>query len=315
MAQWYVKDLSKLTGVSVQTLHHYDRIGLLKPSIRLSNGYRVYSEKDLLKLQRIIALKFFGFELSRIKELLIKNDEVTDHFLAQAKFLEEKAKTLLEASKTLKSITSEYKQNKSIPWETVIKIIEVYRMTQELEKTWAGNVFTPEELKQYAAFEAELKTRYTPEEKKSFDETWANLLAQVASNLDKDPKSETGSEIAKQVMDLINGIYGKENANLKHSIWHKGFKQGKMEGERYVDPAVISWLDKAIDSYYRKRIYAILDQVGPHTPADLAKKWNALMEEMLGDSEIHKQEIITVAMTDEGVSPAAREWLKQLSKI
>ncbi|HAT9096872.1 TPA: MerR family DNA-binding transcriptional regulator, partial [Legionella pneumophila subsp. pneumophila] len=60
MTQWFVKDLSQLTSVSVQTLHHYDRIGLLKPSLRLANGYRVYSEKDLLKLQQIIALKFFG---------------------------------------------------------------------------------------------------------------------------------------------------------------------------------------------------------------------------------------------------------------
>lgn len=50
MTKWYVKDLSKITGVSTQTLHHYDRIDLLKPSIRLANGYRVYSENDLLKL-------------------------------------------------------------------------------------------------------------------------------------------------------------------------------------------------------------------------------------------------------------------------
>lgn len=46
MKQWYVKEISKLTHVSVQTLHHYDRIGLLTPSIRLANNYRVYSEKD-----------------------------------------------------------------------------------------------------------------------------------------------------------------------------------------------------------------------------------------------------------------------------
>ena len=69
MAQWYVKELSNLTQVSVQALHHYDRIGLLKPSVRLPNGYRLYSEQDLLKLQQIIALKFFGFELSQIKIL------------------------------------------------------------------------------------------------------------------------------------------------------------------------------------------------------------------------------------------------------
>jgi DNA-binding transcriptional MerR regulator len=67
MAHWFVKDLSRLTSVSVQTLHHYDRIGLLHPSDRMPNGYRVYTEKDLLKLQQIIALKYFGFELQQIK--------------------------------------------------------------------------------------------------------------------------------------------------------------------------------------------------------------------------------------------------------
>lgn len=55
MKQWYAKQLSKLTQVSVRTLHHYDKIGLLKPSLRLENGYRLYSEKDLLLLQQIIA--------------------------------------------------------------------------------------------------------------------------------------------------------------------------------------------------------------------------------------------------------------------
>lgn len=57
-----IKNLSKLTHVTVQTLHYYDKIGLLRPSWRANNGYRVYSEKDLVKLQQIIALKFFSPE-------------------------------------------------------------------------------------------------------------------------------------------------------------------------------------------------------------------------------------------------------------
>lgn len=69
MKQWYIKQLSEMTKVSVRTLHHYDNIGLLKPSARLKNGYRLYTEADLLKLQQIIALKFFGFKLSQIKHL------------------------------------------------------------------------------------------------------------------------------------------------------------------------------------------------------------------------------------------------------
>jgi DNA-binding transcriptional MerR regulator len=70
MTRWYVKELSKLTRVSVQTLHYYDRINLLKPSVRLENGYRLYSEEDLLRLQQIVALKFFSFELAQIKQIL-----------------------------------------------------------------------------------------------------------------------------------------------------------------------------------------------------------------------------------------------------
>ena len=79
MKQWYAKALSELTYVSVRTLHHYDKIGLLKPTLRQSNGYRLYSEKDLLKLQQIIALKFFGFELSQIKLLLAKQDGMIEN--------------------------------------------------------------------------------------------------------------------------------------------------------------------------------------------------------------------------------------------
>lgn len=311
MAQWYVKDLSKITGVSVQTLHHYDRIHLLKPSLRLSNGYRLYSEKDLLQLQQIVALKYFGFELAQIKEILAGNVSIVDHFSVQANFLAEKANNLLEASRTLNTILADCSPDKSIPWETIIKLIEVYRMTQQLEKTWAGKVFTPEELKQYAKFEANLSTHYTAEEKQTFEESWEQLTDQIKNNLYKSPQSEFGLGIAKQVMDLINDLYGKENANLKHSIWENGFKKGYMEGDQYLAPEIVAWLDKAIDAYHRGRIYRLLDQVGPNASPNLTTQWQTLMEEMFGNSQAQKQNVINLAMTDDKVSIAARKWLQQ----
>ena len=128
MTQWYVKELSKLTKVSVRTLHHYDRIGLLKPSIRLENNYRVYSEKDLLTLQQILALKFFGFELARIKTLMQEEINILDHFRAQQQFLEQQVKSLQAASKTIEAILCESSSNKSIPWKTIIKLIEDYQI-------------------------------------------------------------------------------------------------------------------------------------------------------------------------------------------
>jgi DNA-binding transcriptional MerR regulator len=111
MIQWFVKDLSKITGVSVQTLHHYDRVDLLQPSMRLTNGYRVYSEQGLWRLQQIVALKFFGFELSKIKALLSGTASTLQHFVMQAQSLEQKAITLLEASKVLKGVVSDVKDD------------------------------------------------------------------------------------------------------------------------------------------------------------------------------------------------------------
>ena len=65
---WRVGELAQATGLTVRTLHHYDRIGLLKPSARSSGGHRVYSEADVAALYRIITLRGFGLRLDQIKE-------------------------------------------------------------------------------------------------------------------------------------------------------------------------------------------------------------------------------------------------------
>lgn len=87
---------------------------MLIPSQRLENGYRKYSEKDLLKQQQIIALKSFGFELTQIKDIISKKISLVDHLGIQSKILEEKASSLLSASKALKDVISNYCNNKSI---------------------------------------------------------------------------------------------------------------------------------------------------------------------------------------------------------
>jgi DNA-binding transcriptional MerR regulator len=61
-----VKQLAKIAGVSVRTLHYYDQIGLLKPSFIKENGYRYYEEPELLKLQQILFFRELQFSLEDI---------------------------------------------------------------------------------------------------------------------------------------------------------------------------------------------------------------------------------------------------------
>lgn len=65
-----VRQLSRLAGVSVRTLHLYDEIGLLTPAVRTDAGYRQYEEKELLRLQQILFYKELDFSLKDIGGIL-----------------------------------------------------------------------------------------------------------------------------------------------------------------------------------------------------------------------------------------------------
>jgi DNA-binding transcriptional MerR regulator len=65
-----VSQLARAAGVSVRTLHHYDKIGLLHPAARTASGYRVYGRAELLRLQQIIYFKKLYFPLGRIRTIL-----------------------------------------------------------------------------------------------------------------------------------------------------------------------------------------------------------------------------------------------------
>ena len=65
-----VKEVSRLTGVSVRTLHHYDAIGLLKPARGTEAGYRLYDDAALGRLQTILLFRELEFPLKEIKRML-----------------------------------------------------------------------------------------------------------------------------------------------------------------------------------------------------------------------------------------------------
>lgn len=69
-----VKNLAKLSGVSVRTLHFYDEIGLLKPAYYGENNYRYYEEAQLLTLQQILFFRELGFQLGDIQRILSSPD-------------------------------------------------------------------------------------------------------------------------------------------------------------------------------------------------------------------------------------------------
>lgn len=131
-------------------------------------------------------------------------------------------------------------------------------MTQQLEHSWVKEIFTPDELKQYAAFEKEMKASG---EKAVFKKNWQQLVDELKDNLKNDPYSKAGIDLGKKYMDWVNGIYGKKYAHLRTKKWEQGFGEGKGLDEIGLTPELMSWIEKATDAYWRDRIYGLLNKV------------------------------------------------------
>lgn len=70
MPAYTVSQLARMAGVSVRTLHHYDQIGLLRPSARTEAGYRLYGRPELLRLQQILLFKELDMPLDEVRRTL-----------------------------------------------------------------------------------------------------------------------------------------------------------------------------------------------------------------------------------------------------
>ncbi|KXT81020.1 MerR family transcriptional regulator [Streptococcus oralis] len=114
---YHIKEAAQLSGVSVKTLHHYDKIGLLVP-LKSENGYRTYSQEDLERLQVILYYKYLGFSLEKIAELL--KEERTDllpHLTRQLDYLTQERQHLDTLISTLQKTIQEQKGERKMTIE------------------------------------------------------------------------------------------------------------------------------------------------------------------------------------------------------
>ncbi|MGW3495303.1 MerR family transcriptional regulator [Streptomyces sp. NPDC001020] len=99
-----VGQVSAFAGVTVRTLHHYDKAGLLSPSERTHAGYRLYSDADLARLQQILFYRELGFPLDEIAEI-IKDPQANalDHLRARQRQLAEEIARLQQLAEVAES--------------------------------------------------------------------------------------------------------------------------------------------------------------------------------------------------------------------
>lgn len=124
MKYYKTGQFAKMANVSERTIRYYDKIGLLKPSFIMENGYRQYSEKDFIKLQKIIALKHLGFTIEDIFPVVNNNQNIKESLDLQISLINSKI-AHLQVLKDALQTSSRQIENHDFDWKNLISLVQM----------------------------------------------------------------------------------------------------------------------------------------------------------------------------------------------
>ncbi len=238
---WKIGELAEATGLTVRTLRHYDRIGLLTPTKRTEAGYRLYGKADVARLQRILSLRHLGFPLERIKALLDGGAHEPQRIVslqldrvARSIALQQRLRDQLEA------LAAALAARRDVSAEEFLQLIEVMHM---VEKHGFDPGFTPEEMDKIKG----QGQRLGQETIREVEREWPELIEKVKAEMDRgtppdDPRVQT---LARRWRELV-GMFSGGDAGIERKL-EGAYEQAPEFGAQFgMDPALFEYVGKAM---------------------------------------------------------------------
>jgi MerR family transcriptional regulator, thiopeptide resistance regulator len=197
-----INEFAELAGVTVRALHHYDRLGLLKPTARTGTKYRLYSDSDLVRLEQIVVLKFLGMSLKEIGSVIDREASVADALERQQRVLADKRRQLDYAMNTIAQAGISLKSHGRPDWKLFRQIIQEIEMQNTTD--WSRKYYSDEA----KAKIEERRALWNPELQAQVTKDWNQLFADVQASLDEDPSSEKAQQLAARWKTLLAGFTG-----------------------------------------------------------------------------------------------------------
>lgn len=199
---YHAHQFAQIAGVTTRALHHYDRLGLLKPQQRSAAGYRLYSDSDLARQEEIAVLKFLGLSLGQIRELLKGNSRIRETLRRQEQVLLEKRGQLDRAIKAIQKARKTLGIRREQDWESFKEILKEIKMQNDTD--WMMKYYSKEAL---AKLEKR-KALWSPEMQEQVSREWAALFKDIEASLGEDPSSPKAQAMAVRWRKLIHGFTG-----------------------------------------------------------------------------------------------------------
>jgi MerR family transcriptional regulator, thiopeptide resistance regulator len=224
-----IKQLADLAGISVRTLHFYDEIGLLRPARERSNKYRIYEEKELLRLQQILFFRELDFPTKEIKRILsAPGFDMSAALKDQKRLIELKKERLNRLIKTIDKTIQKINQEISMDNENLYDSFnkeEMEKYAKEAKERWGHT----DEYKQ----STERVNKMSKDDMARIQAESDALMKEIASRMSEGSQS-------KMIQELIDKHYD----NLKH------FYEPSLELYRGLADMYVS--DKRFSAYFDK---------------------------------------------------------------
>lgn len=237
-----VGELARRTGLTIRTLHHYDDIGLLKPSFHTASGHRLYTADDVARLQQVLSLRQLGFALEEIRDCLDRPEfsplDVIQLHIARVREQIELQRNLCER---LEGLAEYFRPAGEVSAEQFLQTIEVMTMIE--------NYYTPEQLETFKRRREEAAAAGVDIAKEG-TAAWGTLLGDVRAAMEQglDPADPKVQELEKRRAALVNSFSGGDAAieqNLKRLWTEQGDKLCSQYG---IDPKLMEYLGKAAEA-------------------------------------------------------------------
>ena len=221
-----VQEFAQFTGITVRTLHHYDRLGLLRPH-RNRSGYRLYYLRDVERLEQIGAL------LERDSRAL------PDALRRQRQILEDKRRLLDRAIRALRE--AEQRPETAV-LKQIIDLMEMQNDTDWMKKYYSGEGWAKMEQR---------RPQWSPELQERVSREWTELFRDVEAALGEDPAGAKAQALAARWMGLVEEFTGADrdvtagvsNVWADRQNWPAEFQE---QAAPYANPKVWEFMGKVL---------------------------------------------------------------------
>ncbi|HET6275838.1 MAG TPA: MerR family transcriptional regulator [Candidatus Cybelea sp.] len=211
----HVTEFASEAGVTVRALHLYDRLGLLKPAALSDAGYRMYGEAELERLEHILALRFVGFNLDQIKELLAGSHlPLLAALRMQRAVVARQRRRLDSALAAIDEAERALAREERIDlWKTLCTVIEAFKMQNDWE--WTKKYYSEEALEKLE----EVRQGVSADAIAQAERDWSVLIAEVEAAAVRgiDPSGAEAQALATRWSALLRQ-FTQGNAEIQSGL-------------------------------------------------------------------------------------------------